>query len=152
MFKSGKRQSETEYKIVQDLIRQVRSPGNLIGVGWAEIDRKAAMLSTETFRAYRHWRKAILEATPPKYSLHDVEATTSGPAEFRSEQSLNAKTHLLNIAAQMGPTDSKLVATAIKSVEQDGKGWDISDHLMDKAQTDTSVAYQRWKHAVWSAL
>ena len=151
LLKIAKRESQSEYEHVQDLIRQVRTPGNLAGVGWATMDRQTTTLSTETFVAYHRWRKAILDATPAKYSLQDVEGTTSGPAEFRSEQAINAKMHLLNIAAQMGPTDSKLVATAINRVERDGKGWISGDHLMDKVQLDTSVAYQRWKDAVWSA-
>ena len=150
LLKTAKRQSESEYESVHDLIRQVRIPGNLAGVGWVAIDRQTTMLSTESLGAYHRWRKAILDATPAKYSLQDIEGTTSGPAEFRSEQALKAKTHLLNIAAQMGPSDSKLVAAAIKGVERDGTAWIISDHLMDKVQLDTSVAYQRWKNAVWS--
>ena len=151
LLEIGKRQSESDYKTVQELIRQVRSPGNLAGVGWVAIDRHTTLLSIETLGAYDQWRKAILAATPPRYSLQDVEAGTSGPAEFRTERALNAKTNLLNVAAQMGPIDSKLVATAIKSVERDAKGWTVSDHLMDKVEIDTSAAYLQWKHAVWSA-
>jgi hypothetical protein len=151
LLKIAKRESESEYESVQDLIRQVRIPGNLADVGWVAIDRQTTTLSTETFGAYHRWRKAILDATPAKYSLQDVEGTTSGPAEFCSEQAIKAKSHLLNIAAQMGPTDSTLVATAINSIERDGTGWTKSDHLMDMVQLDTCVAYQQWKKAVWSA-
>ena len=51
----------------------------------------------------------------------------------------------------MGTADSELVATAINSVERENKGWIVGDRLMDKSQSDTSAAYQRWKDAVLSA-
>ena len=85
LLKIAKEQSKPEYERVQDLIRQVTTPGNLSRVGWVSIDRQTTRLSADTLGAYYWWRKAILDATPAKYSVQEVANATAVPGEFRSE-------------------------------------------------------------------
>ena len=147
VLKVAKFQGEADHKIVQDLIRSKR----LTKVSWWELDRRADKLSLDSHAAYQFWRTAIINATPPKYSIQDVKTMTSAKPEFSSTAALAAKTHLLNIAESLGGPDKSYVMGAIKSVEVGGQGWLSADLMMAHASFETGNAYREWKAAVFSA-
>jgi hypothetical protein len=147
LLKVAKFQGESDYKLAQGVIRLK----GLSKFSWWELDRHADKLSLDSHAAYQFWRTAIINATPPKYSIQDVKKMTSTKPEFSSTPALAAKTHLLNIADNVGGPDKSFVMGGIKIVEVDGQGWLSADLMMSRASFETGDAYREWKAAVFSA-
>ena len=150
LLRVADRQSKSDYKHVQDLIRRVKSTDIASRAGWDSIDKDASRLSSDTLGAYHSWRAAIIAGTSPKYSIEDVENMTSTTKpEFSSPAALKAKAALLN-AANATQIDRAHVRAAIRRVEKDGE-WSHGDRTMEGASSETMNAYRAWKDAVLSS-